>query len=163
MSSWPEIPDSVIAVYLGTSRLTQRMRAERPRTGVTLSMLSVLSHLQREGPMTAGRLAALRRLEPQTLTRTLGRLAEEGLVIRRQAEHDRRQQHIEITELGRSCLREDMRPRVLWLAKAMATLSPTEQGVLQLAASLMDGFARWDLPGERLDRANTDPEIPSLD
>jgi hypothetical protein len=34
------------------------MRAERPGDGMTLSMTSALSHLDREGPMTAGRLAA---------------------------------------------------------------------------------------------------------
>jgi DNA-binding MarR family transcriptional regulator len=160
MPSLPELSESAIAIYAGTSRLAQRMRAERPRDGVTLSMISVLSHLQREGPMSAGRLATLRRLEPQTLTRTLNRLEAEGLVLRRADEHDRRQLRIEITERGRTCLHEDMRPRVQWLTRALASLSPTEQGVLQLAASLMDALARWDLPDEQVERASTDPEIP---
>jgi DNA-binding MarR family transcriptional regulator len=121
-------------------------------------MLSVLSHLQREGPMTAGRLAALRRLEPQTLTRTLHQLEDEGLIRRQPAANDRRQAWLEITEQGLARLHADMRPRVAWLTRAMRPLSPTEQGVLRLAAALMEDLARWDPPHEEQEPATLVPD-----
>ena len=163
MTDLHELPENALRLYIGATRLAQRTRAERPRDGTTLSMISALSHLQREGPMTAGRLAALRHLEPQTLTRTLQRLEAEGLVLRQPAEDDRRQARIEITELGRARLYEDMRPRVMWLAQALHSLSPTELGVLELAASLMEELARWDPPpdateSEATDMASSDEE-----
>lgn len=136
--------DAVVAVFRGATGLAQRMRAERPRDGTTLSMISAMSHLNREGSMTAGRLAALQRVEPQTVTRTLARLEEDGLISRRPDEADRRQVRIELTDAGRERLLADMRPRVEWLAEAMASLSPTEREVLRLAGRLMESLVHWD-------------------
>src|SRR5690242_4414653 len=130
--------ETVYPVFQGATALAQRMRAERPRDGTTLSMISAMSHLGREGAMTAGRLAALQRVEPQTVTRTLARLEEDGLISRRPDEADRRQVRIELTDAGRERLLADMRPRVEWLAEAMASLSPTEREVLRLAGRLME-------------------------
>jgi DNA-binding MarR family transcriptional regulator len=135
---------AALVVFRGATGLAQRMRAERPRDGTTLSMISVLSHLYREGSATAGRLAALQRVEPQTMTRTLARLEEDGLISRRPDESDRRQVRIELTEAGRDRFMADVRPRVEWLAAAMESLSPTEREVLRLAGTLMESLVRWD-------------------
>jgi DNA-binding MarR family transcriptional regulator len=158
MAERDEVADTATKVYLAATRLAQRIRAERPRDGTTLSMLSVLSHLRREGPMTAGRLAALRRLEPQTLTRTLHQLEAEGLIRRGPAANDRRQAWIEISEQGLARLRDDMQPRVAWLARAMLPLSATEQGVLRLAAALMEELAQWEPSGEAQEPAVLGPD-----
>lgn len=133
----------------GATGLAQRMRAERPRDGTTLSMISALSHLHRAGPMTAGRLAALQRSKPQTLTRTLARLEEKGWIERGSTETDRRQVLLHLTEAGRRRLYADRRSRAAWLARAMETLSPTEREVLRIAGALMADLASWD----DLDRA----------
>src|SRR5690349_21949860 len=98
------------------------MRAERPRDGTTLSMISALTHLDREGPLTAGRLAALQRAKPQTLTRTLARLEERGWIARGPSDTDRRQVLLHLTEQGAARLREDVRSRTAWLAQAMERL-----------------------------------------
>jgi DNA-binding MarR family transcriptional regulator len=107
-------------------------------------MISALSHLDREGAMTAGRLAALQRAKPQTLTRTLARLEERGWIERGSTDADRRQVLIRLTEQGGDRLYEDMRSRAVWLARAMETLSPTEREVLRLAGTLMSDLATWD-------------------
>jgi DNA-binding MarR family transcriptional regulator len=138
-----ELPEAVITTFVGATRLAQRMRAGRPRDGTTLSMISALSHLHREGPITAGRLAALQKAKPQTLTRTLARLEEAGWIVRDSTD-DRRQVLIRLTPLGRNRLLDDMHARAVWLAHAMESLSPTEREVLRLAGELMTQLATWD-------------------
>jgi DNA-binding MarR family transcriptional regulator len=136
--------ETAVTVSTGATALAQRLRAERPRDGTTLSMISVLSHLDREGPMSAGRIAARQRSKPQTLTRTLAHLEERAWIERAPSETDRRQVLIRLTEQGRRRLDDDVRARAAWLARVMADLSPTEREVLRLAAVLMADLAVWD-------------------
>lgn len=143
--------EAALTVSAGATGLAQRMRAERPRDGTTLSMISALSHLDREGPMPAGRLAALKRSKPQTLTRTLAHLEQKGWIERGSTDADRRQVMLQITEPGRRRLDSDRRARAEWLARAMEALSPTEREVLRLAGSLMAELATWDDVGDPKD------------
>jgi DNA-binding MarR family transcriptional regulator len=144
VKDFPELPEAAVAASSGASNLAQRMRAERPRDGTTLSMISALTHLDREGPMTAGRLASLQRAKPQTLTRTLARLEERVWIARGTSDTDRRQVLIHLTEQGAARLHEDIRSRTAWLARAMERLSPTEREVLRIAGTLMTDLATWD-------------------
>src|ERR1051325_12174759 len=100
------------------------MRAERPRDGTTLTMISAMSHLEREGSMSAGRLAALQRTKPQTVTRTLARLDELGWITRRPGDDDRRETLVQLTPAGQARLAADMRPRGAWLERAMEWATP---------------------------------------
>jgi DNA-binding MarR family transcriptional regulator len=134
--------ETAAAVRRGATRLGQRLRAERPERGEPLSRLSVLAHLSRRGPMTPGALAALERLQPQSLTRTLAGLERDGLVSRQADTGDRRRALLAITPAGREVLSADMRERDGWLAVAMAAeLTPAEQVVLRLAGELMERLA----------------------
>ena len=136
--------DSAEIVFHGATGLAQRMRAERPRDGLTLSMVSVLHHLDRAGPLTPGTLAGLQKVEPQTMTRTLARLEDEHLISRIPDESDRRRLRIALTGEGRERLAAHLRPRIEWLARAMRRLTPTEREVLRLAGALMESLASFD-------------------
>ncbi|MCO6003797.1 MarR family transcriptional regulator [Actinoallomurus purpureus] len=138
--------DTADVVGRAATGLVQRMRAERPRDGLTLSMVSVLSHLDRAGPLTPGALAELQKVEPQTMTRTLSRLEAEGLIDRVPDEIDRRRMRIGLTDAGRRRLAEHLRPRFDWLAQAMERLTPTERELLRLAGTLMESLVSWDDP-----------------
>lgn len=138
--------DAAETVFRGATGLAQRMRAERPRDGLTMSMVSVLAHVDRAGPLTPGRLADLQKVEPQTMTRTLSRLEEQGLVVRVPDEADRRRTRVALTDAGRQRLDDHVRARVGWLARAMGRLSPTEREVLRLAGTLMEALATWEEP-----------------
>lgn len=128
-------------LWQGMARLHRRLRAERGH-GLSFNRLSVLSLLHRGGPMTATALASAERLQPQSLTRMLARLENDGLIVRRPDEADRRQVLIEVTHEGVSVLTEDTRRREEWLAGMMAErLTGTEREVLRLAAGLMDRLA----------------------
>jgi DNA-binding MarR family transcriptional regulator len=136
----PEAATQAVAttVRRSVNRLGRRLRAERADHGISSSKLNVLGHLMRAGPMTATDLASLEHVQPQSLTRTLLRLEEFGLIAREQAEADRRQVRIEITQTGRALLREDSQRQDAWLSRAMAeTLTEAERDILAIAARLL--------------------------
>lgn len=97
--------------------------------------------------MTATDLARLERLQPQSLTRIIADLEEQGLIRRRQDEVDRRQILIEITQQGTDLLVLDAHRQNLWLSQVLTTrLSKAERNILDIAAELLDGLSDEDPP-----------------
>lgn len=110
----------------------------------------MLAHLNRRGSMTAGEIAAVERVQPQTLTRTLAALEDKGTIRRRADPADRRRSALSITETGREVLFTDMRQRDSWLSLAMeAELTPTERRLLYLAGELMERLAEAEVSALR--------------
>jgi DNA-binding MarR family transcriptional regulator len=133
-------------VRRSVTRLARRLRVERMDHGVPLSGLSVLAHLLRSGTLTATALAALEHVQPQSITRILNDLETGGLIVREPDSSDRRQLRLDITSEGRALLMEDARRQDAWLAGVlMADLTEAEQGVLRIAAQLLDRIS--DQPG----------------
>ena len=138
----PSFFDTVRFIRYGVMHLARRMRLERGDESLSPSKLILLGWLLRSGPMTATELAARERVRPQSLTRTLAGLEEDGLIDRRAGESDRRQSVIAITEQGRAAVNHDLRQSDIWLATAMTQrLSPTECEILRLATQLMERLA----------------------
>jgi DNA-binding MarR family transcriptional regulator len=134
--------ENVRRIRSAVVRLSRRLRAERPADALAPTKISVLAQLWRNGEMCAGDLADLERIQPQSLTRTLAALADDGLIARRPDPLDRRQAVIGITEQGLAALSQDMQARELWLAKAMDIhLTEAERQLLADAAELMDRLA----------------------
>ncbi|WP_328673600.1 MarR family winged helix-turn-helix transcriptional regulator [Streptomyces sp. NBC_00328] len=125
----------------GVIRLARRLSAERPMDGLSLNKSSVLGHLRRNGPMSAGALAAADHQQPQSLTRVFADLEQEGLISRTRDAQDGRQRVVELTEAGRAALARDMAQRDAWLEVALVDLTETERQVLLLAARLMNRLA----------------------
>jgi DNA-binding MarR family transcriptional regulator len=120
-------------------RLVRRLRQERPEGELSYSQLNALGWLEREGPMTNAELAAAERVTPQTMMRATTELVGAGLISRADNPNDRRQVLLKITTSGTTLVRDDRRRRDTFLAKAMdATLTPTEQDLLHLAARLLN-------------------------
>jgi DNA-binding MarR family transcriptional regulator len=130
------------------TRLAQRLRAERPEDGLSTNKLSVLAHLFRNSPATPGDIATAGRHQPQSLTRLLAELEEDGLISRTRSEEDRRQMLLTISDEGRATLIRNMAGRDIWLANAMAGLTELECEILRLAAPVMERLAETgtDLP-----------------
>jgi DNA-binding MarR family transcriptional regulator len=135
-------------IRYGVMQLARRMRLERGDDPLSASKLVMLGWLMRGGALTPTELAARERVRPQSLTRTLAALEEDGLILRMAGAQDRRQSPVAITEKGIEALNRDMGQRDAWLAAAMAErLSPTECEVLRLAAQLMERLsAREEKP-----------------
>jgi DNA-binding MarR family transcriptional regulator len=127
------------------NRLGRRMRAERLPDGLPTGKLGILAHLYRSGWSTPSTMAAALHVQPQSLTRTLAALEEDGLVTRTRDATDGRQFRIALTEDGFQAMARDVNHRDAWLRDRMETeLNETEREVLRLAARLLDRLADDD-------------------
>jgi DNA-binding MarR family transcriptional regulator len=122
-------------------RLTRLVRNQRVDMSVTLTQLSAMATLRKNGPMSAGELAAFERVQPPSMTKVLANLEERGLVRREVHPTDRRQAVIEITDIGVALLDDERRSRDAWLTKRLATLSPEERALLQRVTPILEKLA----------------------
>jgi DNA-binding MarR family transcriptional regulator len=141
----PPSADPAAVVRRAVNRLGRRMRAERLPDSLPNGKLAALAHLYRSGPSTPGAMAAALHVQPQSLTRTLAALDDDGLVTRSRDAADGRQYRIELTQSGFDAMTRDVGHRDAWLRQRMATeLNETEREVLRLAAGLLDRLAADD-------------------
>jgi DNA-binding MarR family transcriptional regulator len=141
-----EKPEDVAPVLrAGVLRLARRLRVERDRSALSNAKIAVLSHLARVGTSSPSRISRDERQQPQSLTRVFAELEAGGLIERHPDAGDGRQSMLALTEGGRAALTADMELRDRWLADAMSGLSPTELGVLTLAAGIIERIGE---PGE---------------
>ncbi len=128
---------SELRVVLG--RLIRRLRSEHR---FSLSQGSVLGRLDREGPQSTSKLASAERVRPQSMGQTVSELETQGLVERRPDPADGRSSLVELTEAGRSELREDRGRREGWLAEAIEeNFTVEEREVLDEATRLLARLA----------------------
>lgn len=131
-------PDPISPIVRAVLALNRRLRSERPAGSPALSSLAILATLNRLGPLPGFRLAAEERLQPQSLTRLVASLEQEGLIERARGNRDRREKVISLTHAGRRLLADDLDARRRWLESAMTdTLSERERTVLAEAAEVM--------------------------
>ena len=72
-------------------RLTRLVRNQRVDTRVTLTQLSALYTLNLRGPISAGELAALEKVQPPSMTKVIASLESAGLASREPHPTDGRQ------------------------------------------------------------------------
>ncbi len=108
---------------------------------MTLTQLSALAIIWREGPLSAGELATRERVRPPSITRVVDGLEAAGVVRRNQNPADFRQVLLEITPLGAQRMDSYVRAREAWLAQQLLTLSAKDRDLLARAAALLDELA----------------------
>jgi DNA-binding MarR family transcriptional regulator len=122
---------------LAVMRLSRQLRFRRPQSPVSLSQLSALATLDKEGAMTPGALAERERVRPPSMTRVIASLAELGLVDRTAHPVDGRQVLVSVSEAGADLLESERRASREWLAQRLAALGSAERDTLRTAADLM--------------------------
>jgi DNA-binding MarR family transcriptional regulator len=131
------------ALRVSVTRLSRRMRGERdPDNELSVGQISVLVDLLRDGECTVGELAALERVQPPSMTRTVNCLDEGGYVVRRKNDADGRQVVLGLSDKGRETLAADRRRREAWLARQLRELTPDERHTLRQAAPILERLAR---------------------
>ena len=132
------------ALRISVMRLARRMRSERDPDNELLPVgqLSVLGTLKRNGESTVGELAAVERVQPPSMTRTVSCLADGGYVVRRKHETDGRQVVVALSDKGLATLAADRRRRDAWLAQRLRELTPDERAVLRQAAPIIERLAQ---------------------
>ncbi len=140
--------DSGLASSLRVSvaRLSRRLRTEdtsgEAAARVSISGISVLGLLFREGERTLGQLAAAERVQPPSMTRTVNCLEQEGYVERSPHPTDGRQVLVRLSATGEELLRAERRRRDAWLTKRLLELTPEERQLLRQAAPLLDRLSQ---------------------
>ncbi|MCW2759093.1 MAG: MarR family transcriptional regulator [Nocardioidaceae bacterium] len=139
--------DAGLAAELRVSvmRLRRRLASERePGNELSMGSLAVLGALFRKGELTVGQLADHERVKPPSMTRTVNCLADDGYVVRRHHDQDKRQVLVSISDMGRETLLADRRRRDAWLAQKLRDLTPADRAVLRQAAPILERLASTD-------------------
>ncbi|TYC23234.1 MarR family transcriptional regulator [Micromonospora sp. MP36] len=138
------VPPAQLAPQLrdAITRLNRRVRQARPVGDLTLSQISALTSLNLAGALTPRELADIERVQPPTMTKTIAKLEERGLVQRTPHPTDGRQVILAATEGGRAVLEQFERARNEWLANRLAELTEEERDTLRRAADILQGIAR---------------------
>jgi DNA-binding MarR family transcriptional regulator len=125
---------------LAVIRLARQLRFRRPESPVSLSQLSALSTLAKEGPMTPGALAVRERVRPPSMTRVIASLAELGFVHRSAHPADGRQVLVAVSPAGADLIDAERRASQEWLMQRLAGLKPEQRRTLLMAADLMSAM-----------------------
>lgn len=135
----PVAADLTLAAELRVTlgRATRRLKAERGEAGLSDPQFNVLAILVREGPTTPGRLAEHERIAAPAMTRTVGCLADRGLVRKDEHPTDGRQVVVSLTPAGEAEVQETRRRRDAWLAARLAGLTPDERATLVRSAEIL--------------------------
>ena len=127
------MPTDAQKLATSVARLNRRLRQER-HSDLTPNQMSVLGTLRNHGPLTPGAIAALERVQPPSVTRTLNCLFDKGLVARAGNPSDRRQVVVTISDGGAAVVDR----RDSWLASRLAALTTEERALLRDATALLE-------------------------
>jgi DNA-binding MarR family transcriptional regulator len=122
---------------LAVVRLARQLRFRRAESPVSLSQLSALSTLAKEGAMTPGALAMRERVRPPSMTRVIASLAELGFVARTAHPGDGRQVLVSVSPAGVELIEAERRASQEWLKARLERLDSEQRRILLAAADLM--------------------------
>ncbi|KRD09739.1 MarR family transcriptional regulator [Mycobacterium sp. Root265] len=122
---------------LAVVRLARQLRFRRPDSPVSLTQLSALATVFKEGPMTPGALAARERVRPPSMTRVIASLVDLGFVDRTAHPDDGRQVLVSVSAAGVDLIEAERRASREWLSQRLAQLTAEERATLVAAADLM--------------------------
>ncbi|MEY9846671.1 MarR family winged helix-turn-helix transcriptional regulator [Streptacidiphilus sp. MAP5-3] len=127
---------------LAVGRIARSLRQAHAVGDQTMSEVSVLARLDRDGPMSPSTLAACERVRPQAMATTLAGLVDRGLVARTQDASDGRRMLISVTPDGLRILSDRRSASLQRLTEAVHTaLTPAEQEQLLAAIPLLERLA----------------------
>jgi DNA-binding MarR family transcriptional regulator len=137
--SAPPTPALAYELRETTGRLIRRLRAE---PGPAMHVLTVLGHLDRQGPAGVSDLAAAQGMRPQSMAQTVREMEAAGLVTRRPDPGDGRRQLVELTGAGQELILASRAAREDWLAQALEReLDDRERALLRDALALLARIA----------------------
>lgn len=116
-------------------KLRRRLREQANFGGLPWSQVSVLGHLERDGPATVTALARTEGMRPQSMGANVSALLEAGLVRGDPDPNDGRQTVLSLTAACHKLIKASRAAREDWLFHVIQTrLAPKEQA--QLASTI---------------------------
>jgi DNA-binding MarR family transcriptional regulator len=132
----PSVPELASRLRLDVMRLARKLRRQAD-AGLSPSLLSALSTVDRQGPITVGALSDAEQVRPPTMTKVVSGLVSQGLVTRRPDPFDGRVAWIVATPQGRRLLRQSRTRSAAYLARRIRDLDPDDLLVLERAGALL--------------------------
>lgn len=120
-------------------RLLRRLRRQSG-TGLTLSQMSALSTLERNGPMRVGELARREQIGKSSVTRLVSRLEEIGYLTRAVDPDDGRSFQVSISAQGHALLADSRRRANEFLASEVARLPEADRDHLLAALPSLEAL-----------------------
>lgn len=151
----------LVRTYFGSYRRIQStLLADVEKKGLARDEFDVVVTLGATIGMTCKEIAARVVVPNPTLTRTLGRMEEKGLVTWRKGPEDRRQKVVSLTPAGEDSYRRAYLPHTRFVSQSVGHLSPEEQHELdRLLRKLVAGFEAES----RIDHSAEPADAPSLE
>lgn len=109
--------------------------------GLTLTQLSALVTIWRDGPLSAGDLASREGVKPPSATRVLAALESQGLISRSADPADGRQVTVTVTPEGVARVDQDLQARDAWLAQRLRELDDEDRQLLPRVVMVLQHLA----------------------
>ncbi|MBC2639740.1 MULTISPECIES: MarR family winged helix-turn-helix transcriptional regulator [unclassified Rhodococcus (in: high G+C Gram-positive bacteria)] len=122
---------------LAVVRLTRHLRGRRVDAQVSLTQLSALATLARDGAMTPGNLAAREKVQPPSMTRVIASLVELGLVERAPHPTDGRQIIVTLSDAGHALIADETHAREAWMNERLSGLDESQLETLRDAVGII--------------------------
>lgn len=135
------------AVRLAITRTARRLRQEAG-SGLSPTVLATLASIERNKVVTPGELARIEGVQRPTMTRAINRLADSGLIDRREDPEDRRCSLISVSELGHRYLAEHRSRKSAWLANLIEEMPEEDADTLARAAEILSSALEAHRTGE---------------
>jgi DNA-binding MarR family transcriptional regulator len=127
---------------IAVGRLVRRLRQAHAVGELTLSEMSVLSRLDRDGPAAPSALAESERVRPQAMASTLAALEQRGMVGRTPDAVDGRRVVMAVTDAGRAVIHDRRSASVARIALALEEgFTTAERRRLLAAVPLLERLA----------------------
>jgi DNA-binding MarR family transcriptional regulator len=126
---------------ISVARLSRRLRAQGG-SSLSATQHAALAAVERHRSMTPGELAEHEKVQPPSRTRVIAVLEEQRLMVRSPHPTDGRQVVLQITDKGRSLLKEERRRKELWLARRLHELTNEERAILRQAAPILEKLSK---------------------
>jgi DNA-binding MarR family transcriptional regulator len=122
---------------LAVVRLTRHLRGRRVDAQVSLTQLSALATLARDGAMTPGNLAAREKVQPPSMTRVIASLVDLGLVERAAHPTDGRQIIVTLSDAGHALIADETHAREAWMNERLSGLEEDQLKTLRDAVGII--------------------------
>jgi DNA-binding MarR family transcriptional regulator len=142
-----ELVDRILALASRLSRtINADVRQQKLSVSLTMGQFRTLSHLA-AGMTSSADLAEYLVVTRPTITRLIDGLVRKGLVARTPGAGDRRQVNLELTDAGRSVLREFRRKASKRIQARLDQLSSADQELVRRAVTVLDKRLLAGAPG----------------
>ncbi len=137
----PDVAPLAAELRFALNRINRRLRQQATGDDLTVSQLSVLAILNRDGAVTAGELAAKEHVRPPSMTRVIAALEVGGLIARNDNPADGRQVLVSLTDSGKERVSREIAARERWLAQQLQALSEGDRDLLRKASAILNNLA----------------------